>query len=134
MAHTCTFRSSQMTWQPAPSIRLPSHPSLWRRPASCQSIPGCCPPSLFLSASSSPYLYCALQDCLDQPIDLVTCPYYFSVRLFTVVKRSPCGPMACRVLFRTSSLEMCLCSVGDADELSEASHPHGMYPSLCVCC
>ena len=25
-------------------------------------------------------------------------------------------------------------SVGDAEELSEASHLHGLYPSLCVCC
>ena len=25
-------------------------------------------------------------------------------------------------------------SVGDAEELSEASHRHGLYPSLCVCC
>ena len=24
-------------------------------------------------------------------------------------------------------------SVGDAEELSEASHLHGLYPSLCVC-
>ena len=25
-------------------------------------------------------------------------------------------------------------SVGDADELPEASHLHGLYRSLCVCC
>ena len=25
-------------------------------------------------------------------------------------------------------------SVGDAEELSEASHLHGLYPSLCVRC
>ena len=25
-------------------------------------------------------------------------------------------------------------SVGDAEKLSEASHLHSMYPSLCVCC
>ena len=25
-------------------------------------------------------------------------------------------------------------SVGDAEELSEASHLHGLYLSLCVCC
>ena len=25
-------------------------------------------------------------------------------------------------------------SVGDAEELSETSHLHGLYPSLCVCC
>ena len=25
-------------------------------------------------------------------------------------------------------------SVGDAEELYEAYHLHGLYPSLCVCC
>ena len=40
------------------------------------------------------------------PEDLVTCSYRFSLRRFTVVKRSLWGPMAGRVLFRTSSLEM----------------------------
>ena len=25
-------------------------------------------------------------------------------------------------------------SVGDAEELSEAFHLNGLYPSLCVCC
>ena len=43
---------------------------------------------------------------LASPLDLVTCPYHFSLRRFTVVKRSSWAPMACRVLFRTSSLEM----------------------------
>ena len=62
-----TVGASQVTWQPAPSIPLASQPSSWRRPASCQSIPGCCPPISFLSASPSPSLYCALQDCLGKP-------------------------------------------------------------------
>ena len=43
---------------------------------------------------------------LASPDDLVMCPYHFSLRRFTVVKRSSWGPMACRVLFRTPSLEM----------------------------
>ena len=43
---------------------------------------------------------------LASPVDLVTCPYHFSLRRFTAVKRSSWGPMACHVLFRTSSLEM----------------------------
>ena len=38
--------------------------------------------------------------------DLVMWSYHFSLRRFTVVKRSSWVPMACRVLFRTSSLEM----------------------------
>ena len=40
------------------------------------------------------------------PADLVTCPYHFNLRLFTVVKMSSWGPMACRILFRTCSFEM----------------------------
>ena len=43
---------------------------------------------------------------LASPEDLVMYPYHFSLRLFTVVKRFSWGPMACRVLFRTSSFEM----------------------------
>ena len=36
-----------MTWQPAPSIPLASQSSSWRRPVSCQFIPGRCPPISF---------------------------------------------------------------------------------------
>ena len=43
---------------------------------------------------------------LASPGDLVMCPYHFSLHRFTVVKRSSWGPIACRILFRTSSLEM----------------------------
>ena len=32
-----------------------------------------------------------------------TCPYHCSLRLFTVVRRSSCGPIACWILARTSS-------------------------------
>ena len=42
-----TVGAPQMTRQPASSIPLASRPSSWRRPASCQSIPGCCPPISF---------------------------------------------------------------------------------------
>ena len=43
---------------------------------------------------------------LVSPVNLATCPYHFSLRRFTVAKRSSCDPTACRVLFRTSSLEL----------------------------
>ena len=43
---------------------------------------------------------------LTSPDDLVMCPYHLSLRCLTVVRRSSWGPMACRVMFRTSSLEM----------------------------
>ena len=56
-----------------------------------------CLPRLLLSCS----VPCRIV--LASPVDLVTCRYHFSLPLFTVVKRSSWGPMACRVLFRTSS-------------------------------
>ena len=43
---------------------------------------------------------------LASPGDLVLCPYHLSLRCLTVVRRSSWGPMPCRDLFRTSSLEM----------------------------
>ena len=43
---------------------------------------------------------------LASPVDLVTCSYHFSLRRFTVVKMSSWSPMACRVLFHSSSFEM----------------------------
>ena len=43
---------------------------------------------------------------LASPDDFVMWPYHLSSRCLTVVRRSSWGPMACRVLFRTSSLEM----------------------------
>ena len=41
---------------------------------------------------------------LASPDDRVTCPYHFSLRLFTVVRRSSYGPMAFPILAFTSSL------------------------------
>ena len=43
---------------------------------------------------------------LASPADRVTCPNHFSLRLFTVVKRSSYGPMAFTILAFTSSLVM----------------------------
>ena len=91
--------SLQLIWQPAPAIPLASQSSSWRRLASCQCIPGCCPP-----ISVSCLAPCRIV--LASPVDLVTCPYHFSLRVFTVVKKSSWGPMARRVLFRISSLEI----------------------------
>ena len=39
-----------------------------------------------------------------RPDERETCPYHCSLRLFTMVSRSLCGPIACRTLARTSSL------------------------------
>ena len=44
---------------------------------------------------------------LASPEDLVMWPYHLSFRCLTVVRRSSWGPIACRVLLRTSSLVMC---------------------------
>ena len=41
---------------------------------------------------------------LARPDERETCPYHYSLRLFTVVSRSPCGPIGCWILARTSSL------------------------------
>ena len=43
---------------------------------------------------------------LSSPDDLVMWPYHLSLSCLTGVRRSSWGPMACRVLFRTSSLVM----------------------------
>ena len=50
---------------------------------------------------------------LARPDERETWPYHCSLRLFTIVRKSSCGPIACRILARTSSLvtwslyEMC---------------------------
>ena len=38
---------------------------------------------------------------LARPDERETCPYHFSLRLFTIVRRSSCGPIACWILART---------------------------------
>ena len=62
--------------------------------------------------SSSPF-HCALQDVLARPDEQETWPYHYSLRLFMIVRRSFCGPIACGILAKTSALvtwslyEMC---------------------------
>ena len=41
---------------------------------------------------------------LARPDEQETCPYHYSLRLFTVVRRSSCGSIACWILAQTSSL------------------------------
>ena len=41
---------------------------------------------------------------LARPDESETCPYHFSFRLFTMVRRSSCGLTACWILAQTSSL------------------------------
>ena len=53
------------------------------------SLPPCTVPCYMVFASSD---------------DLVTCPYHISFRCLIVVRRTSWGPMACLILFHTSSL------------------------------
>ena len=70
-------------------------------------------PPLPLSALSSPPFTVPCKMVLAKPDERETWPYHCSLRLFTIVRRSSCGPIACWILARTSSLvtwslyEMC---------------------------
>ena len=61
-------------------------------------------PPLPLSTFSSFPFHCALQDGFGQTWWTGDCPCHFSLRLFTMVRRSSCGPTACWILARTSHL------------------------------
>ena len=41
-----------------------------------------------------------------RPDELETYPHHFSLRLFTIVRRSLCGPIVCWILTQTSSYRM----------------------------
>ena len=45
-----------------------------------------------------------MQDDFAKSDEWATCPYHCSLRLFTMVRRSLCGPLACWISARTSSL------------------------------
>ena len=66
-----------------------------------------CPPSLL------PPFTVPCKMVLARPDERETWPYHCSLRLFTIVRRSSCGPIACWILARISSLvtwslyEMC---------------------------
>ena len=61
-------------------------------------------PPFPLSASSSSPFHCALQDGLAGCDEQESCPYHFSLHLFTMVSRCSCGPIACWILAQTSCL------------------------------
>ena len=92
------FSSSPL---PSGTCRTPGPPISW-----------CCLPASFSVLSSSPF-YCALQDGFGQTwwTGDMTTPLQFG--LFTMVRRSSCGPIACWISAPTSSLvtrslcEMC---------------------------
>ena len=70
---------------------------------------------------------------LARPDGRETCPYHFTFRLFTTVRRSSCGPIACWILARTSSL-VTWSFLWYASYLAIAAHFHGLYSSLELCC
>ena len=114
--YTLTARivwAPQMISQPVSSSSLcsPLPSGTWRTPG--LSIPWCCLPT------SSSVLPCLLPPftvlckiVLARPDERETWPYHCSMHLFTMI-RSSCGPIACWILARTSSLvtrslfEMC---------------------------
>ena len=94
----------QMISQPDSSIFLcsPLPSETWRTPG--LSIPWCCLPiSCSICLVFFPLSLC-LQDGFGQTWWTGTCPYHCSLRLFTIVRRSSSGPIACWILARTSSL------------------------------
>ena len=70
---------------------------------------------------------------LARPDERETWPYHCSLRLFTTVRRSSCGPIACWIFARTSSLvTWSLHKMRSILRL--APHFHGLYSSLELCC
>ena len=104
----------QMISQPVSTI-FPCSPvpsGTWRFPG--LSIPWCClPTSSSVCLVFFPLSLCLAKMVLARPDERETWPYHCSLRLFTMVRRSSCGPIACRILARTSSFvtwslyEMC---------------------------
>ena len=62
---------------------------------------------------------------LTRPDERETCPYHCSLRLFTMIRRSSCGQIACWILAQTSLLVTWV-----ARYLAIAPHFHGSYSSL----
>ena len=96
----------QMISQPVSSIFLCSSlPSgtLWTPGL---SIPWCCLPIFCLPCLLPPFTVpCKMV--LARPDERETWPYHCILRLFTMVTRSSCGPIACWISARTSSLVTC---------------------------
>ena len=97
----------QMTSLPVSCIFLcsPLPSRIWQTPG--LSIPRCCPPTSFFClvfSSLSLYLARCFFFFLARPGERETCPYHFNLRLFTMVRRSLCDPIACWILAQTSLL------------------------------
>ena len=65
---------------------------------------------------------------LDRPSDLVTCPYHFSLRRFTVARRSSYGPICFTMVSRTCSfVTRSLRSLCPSISLPVSLHTSAMY-------
>ena len=103
----------QIISQPVSSIFFCSPLPSWTCRTPGRSIPWCCLPT---SSSVCLVFFTFTEPCkmvLARSYEWETWPYHCSLRLFTMVRRSLCGPIACWILARTSSLvtwslyEMC---------------------------
>ena len=77
-----------MTWQPALSIPLASQPFSWWRPASCQSILGCCPPISFSVCLAFSLLVLCLEylvTCLYHFINVGVCIYIYNIYIYIYI-------------------------------------------------
>ena len=69
------------------------------------SIPWCClPTSSFVCLVFFPLVTVPCEMVWARPDERETWPYRCSLHLFTIVRRSSCGPIACWILARSSSL------------------------------
>ena len=117
---------SQPVSSTIPYYPLPS--GTWRTPN--LTIPWCCLPT---SSSVCLVFFPLSLMVLSRPDELETWPYHCSLGLFTIVRRSSCGSIACWILAQTSSLvawplyEM-------RSILEVAPRFDGLYSSLELCC
>ena len=71
---------------------------------------------------------------LARPDEQETWPYHCSLRLFTIIRRSSCGPINCLLDLGTDFLIGNMVFVWDVWYLVVAPHFHGLYSSLELCC
>ena len=92
----------QMLLQPVFSIFPCSPPPSGTCRTPGPSIPWCClPTSSFVRLVFFPPFTVPCKMVLASPDERETWPYHRSLRLFTIVRRSSCGPIACWILART---------------------------------
>ena len=91
-------------------------------------------PPLPLSASSSSPFPRALQDGLARPDEEETCPQHFSLCLFTMIRRSSCGPIACWITAQIFSLVTWSLYKMRSILWQHLISVNGLYSSLQLCC